>query len=474
MSRPFDEARYKGLLEGLEITVIKRSEAFVENPGDRLDSEFFLKETLRTFQLIKQVPNEFVSSLVEKVQHPRELERNYEDSGLHVVLAQNVRNNFFEFAEKAYMPENVRAILAANLVVAGDMLMTRSGANYGQTAAWMEQDGEAFACADLLVFRKPRCPSGYLSTFFSTSHGKRLIDRGAYGMAQPHIAPSYLEIVRVPRFAILESQIDSLVKGSDAKFSESDGYISQAEKTLLHALGLQNWQPAEPLTYTRRASEAFTVGRLDSDYFAPRVLELLKKLGEAGLTVGAVAPTRHERFYPGKESKFNYIEIGNVRADGTVGAERLPQNAAPSRATSYVRAGDVITSSVRPIRRLSAIITPEQDGFVCSSGFVVLEPRDVPAEVLLTYLRLPPFCELMDLHTSASLYPAISEADLLALPFHPIAKGAELEIVNAVQSAHAARRQAHALLEAAKHAVEIAIEQGEAEAVRFLLESRES
>jgi len=76
----------------------------------------------------------------------------------------------------------------------------------------------------------------------------------------------------------------------------------------------------------------------------------------------------------------------------------------------------------------------------------------------------------MGLDTSASLYPAISEADLLALPFHPIAKDAESEIVNAVQSAHAARRQAHALLEAAKRAVEITIEDSEAAALAYLKE----
>lgn len=157
-----------------------------------------------------------------------------------------------------------------------------------------------------------------------------------------------------------------------------------------------------------------------------------------------------------------------MRADGTVGAERLPQSEAPSRATSYVRAGDVITSCVRPIRRLSALITPDQSGFVCSSGFVVLQPQSVPSEVLLTYLRLPPICELMDLHTSASLYPAISEADLLALPFRPIDKEAEAEIVATVQSAHFARRKADALLGMAKHAVEIAVGQNEVEALVYL------
>jgi type I restriction enzyme S subunit len=95
----------------------------------------------------------------------------------------------------------------------------------------------------------------------------------------------------------------------------------------------------------------------------------------------------------------------------------------------------------------------------------------VPAEVLLTYLRLPVFCELMDLHTSASLYPAISDHDLLALPLPEIEVAAQEVIVSAVRSAHSARKRAHDLLAQAKRAVEIAIENSEAAALEYLKKS---
>ncbi len=99
--------------------------------------------------------------------------------------------------------------------------------------------------------------------------------------------------------------------------------------------------------------------------------------------------------------------------------------------------------------------------FVASSGFLVLQPKLDPAEVLLTYLRLPPVCELMDLHSSASLYPAISERDLLKLPFPKLAAKTCDAIVQSVRTAHAARREAQALLARAQRAVEIAIEDSE-------------
>ncbi len=246
--------------------------------------------------------------------------------------------------------------------------------------------------------------------------------------------------------------------------------IREAEQTLLQALGFEGWEPPEPLTYTRNASDALAAARFDAEYFAPRVAQLLAKLRSDGLTLRDVAPARHEKFETRKygNDTFPYIEISGLRSDGTATSEPTPTAEAPSRASQIVRGGDIITSTVRPIRRLSAIIAPEQDGHVCSSGFVVLEPKAIAPEVLLTYLRLPVICELMDLHTSASLYPAISERDLLQLPVPQIPDPAAEEIIHHIRQAHQSRQQAQSLLESAKRAVEVAIEEGEAAALAWL------
>jgi hypothetical protein len=249
---------------------------------------------------------------------------------------------------------------------------------------------------------------------------------------------------------------------------EARSTLNVAERHLLVALGLDAWTPPEALSYVRTSSQAFAAGRLDAQFFAPRVEQLLARLARDGLRLADVAPARHERFEPTGSGDFDYIEIGSLGADGTAASESVPMAEAPSRATQYVRTGDVITSTVRPIRRLSALVAPEQDGAVCSSGFVVLQPQGISGEVLLTYLRLPLVCELMDLHTSATMYPAISESDLLALPIPAISPDVQAQVQDAVrQSAHA-RHRATRLLDAAKRAVEIAIEEGEPAALRHL------
>ena len=98
----------------------------------------------------------------------------------------------------------------------------------------------------------------------------------------------------------------------------------------------------------------------------------------------------------------------------------------------------------------------------------MLKPCGIAPELLLTYLRLPQICKLMDLHTSASMYPAISTGDLVGLPFAHPGKGAEGKVVASIRLAFAARRKSEMLLEAAKRCVEIAIESTEKEAVAHL------
>jgi len=278
--------------------------------------------------------------------------------------------------------------------------------------------------------------------------------------------------MKLARFSdLLEGRLSQLSLSSLAQHRASQAAISQAEETLLEALGLADWTPPEPLSYSTRASDAFAAGRLDARFFAPRIQALLDILGRDGRSLGALATSRRQKFRPQDCATFNYIEIGDIDGTGAATSTPLACAEAPSRATWHVRPNDIITSTVRPIRRLSAQIAPEQDGYVASSGFVVIDPQQIAPELLLTFLRLPVICELLDLYASASMYPAVTEAQILGLPFPEIDAAVEAQVVANIREAREAKGQAAQLLEAAKRAVEIAIEDGEDAALVFLDEA---
>ena len=79
------------------------------------------------------------------------------------------------------------------------------------------------------------------------------------------------------------------------------------------------------------------------------------------------------------------------------------------------------------------------------SGQSGIEP-----EVLLTYLRLPIICELLDLYSTASMYPAISVTRLMNIPIIVPDAATRRYVVSKVHEAITARREAKQLLEKAK------------------------
>jgi hypothetical protein len=455
-------------LEGLDATESQVSDL---ERTKRIDAEFFSKRHLRVAALLRKSTKESIAQVAEVSDGSHfAISDHFVDAGIPYYRGQDAVGHFFIeqcspffITEHAYHPVHMRR----SHLQRGDVLLSIVG-TIGE-ASLVTSDAPATCSCKLAILRSRSIPSEFLAVFLHSELGRSQTERFTRGAVQMGLLLEDMDQLFVARLSeSLEQRIVGAVKQARTEMERAKTELEEAEEALVDALGLGDWQPPEPLTYTRRASEAFAARRLDSQYFAPRVAEFIAHLSTGGRTFRDVAPPRHENFSPSSRGEFRYIEISDVHNDGTASCTTLAMRDAPSRATQFVRAGDVVTSTVRPNRRLSAIVSPEQDGCVASSGFVVLQPTAVPAEVLLTYLRLPLFCELMDLHTSASLYPAISERDLLTLPFPRISKPACDKTVAAVRSAHAARARARELLERAKRAVEIAIEQGEKAALDHL------
>jgi len=465
-----NQDRFRELLKTLEVSIVRKSDL---NEELRYEAEFFQKRFLAEESALSRWGTIRVSEFADVADGPHGYHVVDESSPIVMLTAKNAKEWFADLDNAEHIARSVDEANKRSSLVAGDIILSTRG-TLGRCAlvtpdvlpANIDQDVARISWKKKSKYNVlPEFVVAYLNSRYGQDH----ITRQASGMVQQGLPLQKVRCIPIPLLpeAVQRSVVD-VVQAALTHRRSAEAKLVDAEKALLGALGLVNWQPPEPLTYERRASEASAARRLDAGYFAPRVTEILSHLRSNGRTVGAVAPVRHEQFVPGMTGDFHYIEIGGVQSDGTAVAERVSQRAAPSRAKWCVRKGDIITSTVRPIRRLSAIISPEQDGFVCSSGFVALKPTAVSSEVLLTFLRLVTVCELMDLHTRASMYPAIAERDLLQLPFPHITSATEKLIMQLVRLAHSARRESRSLLGRAKQAVEIAIDQGDAAAMAFI------
>jgi len=454
-------------LEGLEIAEVNLSKL---ERTKRIDAEFFRKEFIRNQEALLKSSSVAISELVAVSDGNHfSISDDFTDDGIPYYRGQDTTGQFFAeqsspigITREAFEHPHMRR----SHLKKGDVLLSIVG-TVGSLAL-VGSNREATCSCKLAIFRPKSIESEFLAIYLASKPGAAQIQRFRRGTVQTGFLLEDTDQIFIPQLSKkFTKAIVSKVGAARAALEDAKEFQQQAEKSLLIGLGLNEWQPPTPLAYEARASEAFQSDRLDAEFFQPRIKELYQLLGNKSQCIRDVSDLRQDRFN-GTKSQFNYLEIGAVSTDGIIADSIIDGDEAPSRATWHVERGDVLTSTVRPIRGLTAIIEDSQHGSVASSGFAVLTPKGISPELLLCYLKLPQICELMDLHTSASMYPAISVSDILGLPFKHPGKNAEEKIVSLIQEARAKRANSKSLLERAKRAVEIAIEESEETALAYL------
>jgi hypothetical protein len=383
------------------------------------------------------------------------ISERFTDTGVRYLRGQDLSDFFISDSNPVYIPMDEFEKLERSEMKTGDVLLSIVG-TIGSVAIVTDKYQHLTGSYKLAIIRPSSINRFYMAAYLASSVGQDQIARRIRGAVQQGLILPDLREFPIPMIddQVAIGAIERLIRDSRSEQEKSESLYAEAEALLLAELGLDQLDLTHQANYTAQFSQAWGAGRLDAEYFQPKYESALKIMRQSGKVVRDVVHLAKRRFEPQVGEPFQYIEIGDLGQAGAVESQALSGEDAPSRAQWIVKTGDVITSTVRPIRRLSAIIQPEQNGFVCSSGFAVLEPASVEPEVLLVYLRLPIICEIMDLFTSASMYPAISTTELLNLPIALASDDLRRQVVRLVQESQVARQAAHRLLEDAKRRVE--------------------
>lgn len=354
----------------------------------------------------------------------------------------------------------------------GDVLISSIGLGSIGKVQVFDKPTPYATVSEVTVIRQSRVDPYYLQTFLRSVAGQLQIEQRITGATgQLHLYPRDVGTILVPILSPSKQQEVriTLDEALERKRASQKLYID-AEALLLKALDLDGHLSTEiirdtapildrggisdNLTYEGTFKAVITARRFDAQYFAPKYQRAMAIMGRSGQTIHDVASLTKCYFKPVSGETFRYIEIGDLTAEGHAEVNQVAGEHAPSRAQWIVEPGDIITSTVRPIRRLTALVELEQAGAVCSSGFAVLRSKGVEPEVLLVYLRSPIVSEILDLHTTATMYPAIAVGDLLRVPITLPELETRSRIVAKVQEARAARQEANRLLDEAKQRVE--------------------
>lgn len=438
----------------------------------RMDSQYFRQRYLHEDRKIRSYSSALVNSFAKVTDGPHGYHEVDENSAIVMLTAKSARGWFaFRGASETISTATHEANLRSSLKT-GDVILSTRGtvglaalvdasvlpANIDQDVAKVELNSDAPVDAEFVV------------AYLNSRYGQDWMTRNSTGMVQQGLSLSRVRSIPVP---IMSDNFRARVSTSVRRMRDLRSAAAQheraAEDALERDLGVDQVAETTPRTqYQERFSQVKKASRLDSEFFSPRVQAIIELLGGNGTQILDVASLEKDRFVPRTGEEFGYIEIGDITPEGELYSRRLDGSEAPTRATWYVRAGFVITSTVRPRRRLTAVVQKENDGFVCSSGYAVLDPFKIEPEVLMAYLRMPVVCELMDLYSTASMYPTISTKSLMTLPFAIPSGRARSTIVAEMAARRTARLAAEDLGSRITRAVETAIEDSEHAALLLL------
>ena len=297
-------------MEGLEASILSVEEWRKDNAFSRLDSEYQIKTQMAAIASIKQFGAIQFKDDQPEIIHPQEIKREYvEEDGIWFLRAQNVRSLRIDPTNRVLISKSDADSLSRNEIETDDVLITRTGANRGQCAIY-DRDERAVASSHTFIVRPSNIDPQFLTVFLNSRFGKAQIDKGVYGAAQPEIAPYYLRNIWIPIVnAPLVARIRSAFEASKAEKLLSEVKQTEAEDTLLKALGLADWTPPEPLSYTARASDAFAARRLDAQYFSSKFDELIQRLSA---NVTRMETIRDIRSYNARGLQPKYVPEGSV------------------------------------------------------------------------------------------------------------------------------------------------------------------
>ena len=111
-----------------------------------------------------------------------------------------------------------------------------------------------------------------------------------------------------------------------------------------------------------------------------------------------------------KFKEIEYIDTASVREGRVIEKKIMKFENSPSRAKRILRNNDIIISTVRPNLKHYAFVKDVRENTICSTGFVVITPKEADPKFLYYYLTQDSFIKFLtqiaEAHTSA--YPAFN------------------------------------------------------------------
>lgn len=360
----------------------------------------------------------------------------------------------------------------------GDVLMSIVGAIIGNLSL-VTQDVDAACSCKLAILRPKSIRAELLSVFLSSYFGQVQVQKFKRGAAQTGLILEDFNQLKMPDFSkYFESKISAVVASAFESMEGAKEKFASAESFVLNASGVVNDFANERCENIKSFNNSFaSTGRLDAEHYQPKYDQLHETLvvhsggtTTVGELAGEIANGAEVREY--QESGTPYLRVGDLKfldieASSVVNID--PASAEAGLKKIDLQVGDVLISRSGSLA-ISAVVEKPWDKALISSHLIrlrIVDKRINPYFLALFFMTLPGKMQIQK-WSNGGVQPEISQPALKAIVVPILPMAAQLKIRDLILNARKLRARSNGLLEAAKRAVEIAIEQDEAAGMAYL------
>lgn len=456
----------------LDISIIKLSQL---EENTRIDAEYYLPEYLIPYR--KNLSVLPIGEILTKCQYGISQEMNENGVGTEIYRMNELENCLCKDYDLKYVDidENTKK---QYLLKPKDILFNRVNSIIfvGRTAIYKHVGKERVFASYLIrvnTDEKKVLPE-YLTVFLNSKFGKRELKRKArWAVNQANINAEELKRIPLPIPNIdFQHQISEIINEVHSLLDKSRLLYTKAEQLLLVDLNLADYAPSDTNTSTRKLSDCLTDDRFDAEYWQPKyddIAQAIKSYRNGFDTFDNLFVMGNQTTIKPDE-EYSYVELADVNSSlGTIeNYTEMQGKELPSRGRMPLRQNDVIMSSLDGSLNKTALVTIDKQNIIGSTGFFVLRKKYFEPEVALVLLKSRPVQEIVGRQAQGTILTAIPKSSLSRILLPKIATDTQAKIKKLVVGAHKNKAIAQLTLEKAKRAVEIFVEQDEAQALAYL------
>lgn len=466
------------MLEGLEISEINFSKAFSITGEMRWDSHYYQKRFLENGKLLHSFLTDRFTHLCKSIRKgifdlPPE---NYIEEGIPFIRTSEIKSPTINFSSTAYISEEISSDNFKTELTSGDLVFTKIGAYIGDVAllpSRFEKYNFSQNVAGASVIDKK--DSAYLLAFFLSKEGKNQILRSAMISGQGKLELEDIRNYEIPSVSDeIKSKLRELLHQKQSLELKASKKYNQAEILLLNTLGMTDFLPSTERINIKSFKDSFTAtGRLDAEYYQPKFEQMVSKIIEQDHARLVTLVNIQRSIEPGSDAYSDDVDdlpFLRVADYSKYGIAKPQMRLSPAFVTENRDKLDDLKPKKNTILFSKdgtvgeAYCLREDANFVTSGAVLHLTVRN-PNQILPDYLTLVLNSKLVKMQAerdaggSIILHWRVGEIENVLVPL--VDMPTQEKITAMVQESFSLKTESERLLDVAKRAVEIAIEQDE-------------